>query len=85
MSNAEGGVVIFGIVDEKIDGIDYARDVEPIDDVASFGRAIKSLIPNYLSPPNPTIEVKPISFAKMDGAGVVVIRVGRSTIAHIRA
>lgn len=78
MSNAEGGIAIFGIVDEKIDGVDYAKDVELIEDVAAFARNIKCLIPNYLSPPNPDIEVRPIPFAQDREVGVVAVRIGQS-------
>lgn len=77
MSNAEGGVILFGLADEKIDEVDCAQEPEPINNVDAVAGAIRGLIPNYLSPSNPDIEVCSVHCME-EGAGVVAIRVGAS-------
>jgi hypothetical protein len=78
MSNAEGGTIIFGLSDNVVDGADCADQPQLINDIAGFAGVIKSLVPNYLSPPHIGIEVLSIPFNGQGGAGVVAIRVGRS-------
>jgi hypothetical protein len=78
MSNAEGGLILFGIEDEKVDGVDHAKSPALISSVESFARSIRALISGYLSPPNLAMEVIAIPFAQQSGAGVAAVRVGLS-------
>jgi hypothetical protein len=77
LSNAEGGVILFGVEDERgSDGLDYAKGAQPLQHHEAFAAKVKVLIPEYLSPPNLDIDVMPI--ALNGGGGVVAIRVGAS-------
>ena len=78
-SNAEGGVILFGIEDKRgDDGLDYAEKSQPLQHYQAFAGKVSSLIPEYLSPPNRNIEVMPIALS--GGGGVVAIRVGASDL-----
>ena len=80
-SNATGGIVLFGIISEKgPDGFDAAREPQLLANIGTIASKIRSLIPEYLSPPNPDIEVLPILFAEPSGAGIIAIRVGASNL-----
>jgi hypothetical protein len=79
LSNAVGGVILFGIVGERgEDGLDYAKEAKPLVHPDAFAAKILSLIPEYLSPPNPDIDVRMIPLSGARGGGVVAVRVGAS-------
>jgi predicted HTH transcriptional regulator len=53
-SNAEDGVVLWGIMDERgADGLDYAKEPQPLVDPQLIAGKFASLVAEYLSPPNP--------------------------------
>jgi len=79
LSNAEGGVVLWGIVDERgPDGLDYAKEAQPLVDAQLIAGKFATLTPEYLSPPNPDIEVVSIPFRAAPSSSVVAVRVGAS-------
>ena len=75
-SNATGGVIIFGIEDKKgEDGIDRAEKSQPLHHAVAFANKLKSLIPEYISPPHSGIEVRPVLIDDRSKAGIVAIHV----------
>ena len=80
MSNAEGGVLIFGMLCEKSgDGQDCAKAPQACISVRSLAATIRSLVTDYLSPPNADIEVRAVEASAVPDTGVVTIRVGASS------
>lgn len=79
LSNSGGGIVLWGIVDERgADGLDYAKGYQPLAELQLVAGKITSLVPEYLSPPNPDVEVVAIPFEAAPNTGIVAIRVGAS-------
>jgi len=74
-SNADGGVVIWGITNGKAHGKDVAEKPEPIADVETFVGTLQDLCVKWLSPNNSGIEVFsiPTSNDKTKGCVVMVI------------
>ncbi|MDJ0945963.1 MAG: ATP-binding protein [Kiloniellales bacterium] len=78
-SNATGGVLIWGVETGKSsDDESLAKSPKPIFSYDRFARNLSALIPEYLSPPNLSIEILPIESAANDGSGFVAIRVEAS-------
>jgi hypothetical protein len=78
MSNAEGGILLFGMASEKgRGGNDSAKMPQPIANVAALAGKIKTLVSEFLSPPNPDVEILPVC-CNTDGSGLVAIRIGQS-------
>lgn len=79
MSNAEGGILLFGVIDEgQKDGADIAKEIESIPNLTSFRNCLESLATVYLSPPNIDLEFLPIQIGGDSDEGVVAIRIGQS-------
>ncbi|SFV32947.1 Putative DNA-binding domain-containing protein [Hyphomicrobium facile] len=79
LSNAVGGVLIFGIEDKKGESdIDRADKPQPLNDAVSFASKIKSIVPEILSPPHGGIKVMAILQAEGSNSGVVAIQVPES-------
>jgi len=79
LSNATGGVLLFGILDKKDDqGIDRADKPQPLDDAEAIANKIKTLVPEILSPPHSNIEVISVCEGAGSNRGIVAIRVGES-------
>jgi hypothetical protein len=51
-SNAEGGILIWGIHTEKVDSVDVAIEVRPMANLSALHGKLKSLISSNLSPQN---------------------------------
>lgn len=76
LSNAVGGVLIFGIEDKKGESdIDRADKPQPLNDAVSFASKIKSIVPEILSPPHGGIKVMAILQAEGSNSGVIAIQV----------
>ncbi|GAB4226037.1 MAG: hypothetical protein Tsb0032_32270 [Kiloniellaceae bacterium] len=77
-SNADGGLVIFGIETKKEDGADVAAKAVPISEISRFKGSVDALIGEYLRPENSNIETFSISSADKQGAGFLAILIGKS-------
>ncbi|WP_422367893.1 helix-turn-helix domain-containing protein [Pelagibius sp.] len=77
-SNADGGVIIFGVGTKKDEGIDVAVEALPIADIGRFEASITSLIGEYLRPENPSIATLAIPSTNENGAGYLAIQIGKS-------
>jgi hypothetical protein len=56
-SNAEGGILLVGIVTKKSDGLDVADKTAPIAKLGALTNRIMSILPDLLSPQHEAIEV----------------------------
>lgn len=80
-SNSGGGIVLWGVVDERgADGLDYAKGYQPLAELELVAGKLASLVPEYLSPPNPNVEVLSIPLKATPNTGVVAIRIGASDL-----
>lgn len=75
-SNATGGILIWGVVTSHRGEESVAAGFAPISNAAKFAQNLQNLIPQYLTPPNPAIDVQTI--LEDDLRGYVVVRVGAS-------
>jgi hypothetical protein len=78
-SNAEGGLLVWGIKTTRDADIDRADKLDAIADPERFANRLKELAAEYLSPPNPNIEILPIVAKEPAGAGYVVVWIGPSS------
>jgi hypothetical protein len=78
-SNAEGGVVVWGIRTGKGAESDFAQDLVAINDPEKFAARLRQLAGEYISPPNDHVEIVPITSEKFAGHGYVVVRIPAST------
>ena len=78
MSNAVGGIVLFGVASKKgPDGLDVGSEPQNLSDVQSLANCIETLGRDLLSPANHDLEV--ISIARPSTTcGIVAIRIGAS-------
>jgi hypothetical protein len=69
-SNADGGLLIWGIATRKADGREQAERIQPIASVQDFAERLRSSLLETTSPVNHKVRVKPLS--NQDGQGIVV-------------
>lgn len=75
-SNADGGTLILGVDTKKIDGLDVAVRLVPIQNASRFCSLLMAALPEMLQPSNDRISVH---VAALSGAaGVVVVHVDSS-------
>jgi hypothetical protein len=72
-SNAEGGLLIWGIRTEKQSGVDVAAEITPISNLSTFHSKVRSLIGGYLSSQNDTVSTIAISKQGAVDCGIVVV------------
>lgn len=78
MSNATGGVILFGIIDRKgADGLDIAHEAQHLTEVRTLSNRIEAYVRDVLSPPNPNVTVMPIERPGSTD-GIVAIHVSAS-------
>ena len=77
-SNADGGVVIFGIETEQRDHQDVARKLRPIADIQRFKSEVDGRFGELLRPANPSIESHTIPCATGSNSGYLLIDIGES-------
>ena len=77
-SNAEGGILIFGIRTRKVGGEDIAQELSPIGNIGSLQNEVDSLLGEYLRPPNPNIDTFAIPSSNNPGNGYLAVFIGRS-------
>jgi hypothetical protein len=78
-SNAEGGVVVWGIKTGKGAESDFAENLVAINAPETFAARLRQLAGEYISPPNDYVEIVPIISLKFIGHGYVVVRIPAST------
>jgi hypothetical protein len=71
-SNNEGGVILWGIEAKKLDGVDAAHAVEPVEDVEKLVTNLMELFRFSTDPPLSGVEITPIPMAKGRKEGFVV-------------
>jgi len=76
-SNADGGVLILGVETTKVDGLDVAKNLVPIENASRFASLLTAALPELLQPSNDQIQVQSIELCGT--AGVVIARVHAST------
>lgn len=77
MSNAVGGVLLFGIIDRKEGDLDVAEAAQDLCDVQALAGRIGALCGEVLTPVNNSVEVLPL-VRPSSLAGVVAVHIGSS-------
>jgi|GEM_PF-2943913 len=77
-SNADGGILIFGVRTDKVGGEDIATELVPIANVRAFQNEVNSLLGEYLRPANPNIETFAIPSSGDAKLGYLALFIGRS-------
>lgn len=79
-SNAVGGLLLWGVRTNTSSGDTEAsaKEPQPISNVELFADRLRGLIAEYLSPPNPNIEIHVIRSKADNAQGYVAISVGTS-------
>lgn len=72
-ANADGGILIIGVKTENHQGIDRAKEIVPIIDVAAVVDRYKSYLTECVNPPLDDLRIAPILYE--DGKGVIVLDV----------
>lgn len=77
MSNAVGGVLLFGIIGRKDGDLDVAEAAQDLCEVEVLAGRIRALCSEVLTPINNDVEVLPLAQPGTE-TGVVAVRIGRS-------
>jgi hypothetical protein len=77
-SNAEGGILIWGVKSHRKNSNDVCGKLEPISEIEQFHGKLKSLFPSYLSPPNHGVFSFVINAPCKPDRGFVVVIIPKS-------
>ena len=78
-ANANGGLILYGVAEEDIDGIPAAASLSPVADSKMNGDWITNVIRSNTSPPLSGFEVTELA---VDGGRVIAIEIEQASTAH---
>lgn len=76
-SNAEGGLLVWGIKTARGNAVDCAHVVRPISDISRFEGAVRSLIAGYQSPSNDGVQVRALKTSPGSDCGLLLVLIPR--------
>ncbi|MCP1540148.1 AlbA family DNA-binding domain-containing protein [Methylorubrum extorquens] len=78
-ANSAGGLIVWGINAEKVDGVDCAQlPAAPIAHIEQFASEATTLVAQLIQPKHDGVHIAPIRSASGDGSGYLLIYVERS-------
>jgi schlafen family protein len=79
LANAAGGIILYGVAEEVVDGVRVAASVDPVTDARVHANWIAEVLRSNTSPPLTRFHVSEIP---VDGGRVIAVEVEESTTAH---
>lgn len=83
--NAGGGVLIWGIMAKKVDGVDAAQELRPIREPEAFASRLRSLLHGATDPPLSGVELFHVLDPDSDGRGFVICFIPPGELVPYRA
>jgi hypothetical protein len=77
-ANSSGGVLVWGVGEEKVDGIRVAYVRKPISNLTRFVQNLEALLPEAVVPSVEGVRIEPIKISDKDDKGYVVVLIPES-------